>query len=659
MYFNAKLNQLKLKAVQKGDGTINQNQLLSLLKDEKNFDYNDQIYFQIAEINAQSGRYQDAVNYYLLSVDQSTLNRRQKGLSYLKLADLNFKHFKNYLLAKAYYDSTLNILPKTYPGYELILKKNVNLQYLTDRYESIALQDSLQAIARLPAELQPSRIQSLVDRTLNPANVKGELAARPITQTLPTATNVVPQNSFYFSNPIAIGIGFSDFKRKWGERKLENNWRQSRRTSAQEIPQDIASAISSVPANPDNPASIHPDNGLVAEYTSALPVNEQLLSTSHQKIIDAYFEIANFYLQELKDGSEAGAIYQTLLKRYPQNNHLASIYYSLYLINKSTDPVQADQYKALVLNNFPNSDYAKTILDPSFSFKQSAQDALINKKYNEIFDQYEKKNFRAVVQQVDEATASKELNPLSAQLAYLKAIGIGKTSHVDSLLREFNHIIQKFPEDELVTPLVRAHITYINANLKKYQSREIALLEVDPEEIPFSEPLKIAAKPAALTPPQPLATQNQPQPTSIVVQKNPDPVALPSPVKLSSEPKTDGTFTTAAGSLYYFVIHVSDATLTLNSSRFGIGQFNRGNYTGSNLRHQLKEFDNDQLIYVGNFSNFEDAKSYANAITPQLKQIMKVPVNIYSNFIISKENFDKLISKDLLDKYMEFYKNNY
>jgi hypothetical protein len=62
---------------------------------------------------------------------------------------------------------------------------------------------------------------------------------------------------------------------------------------------------------------------------------------------------------------------------------------------------------------------------------------------------------------------------------------------------------------------------------------------------------------------------------------------------------------------------------------------------------------------VGNFSNFDEAKTYASGITPQLKQIMKVPVNIYTSFIISKENFEKLTSKALLDKYIEFYKNNY
>ena len=124
-------------------------------------------------------------------------------------------------------------------------------------------------------------------------------------------------------------------------------------------------------------------------------------------------------------------------------------------------------------------------------------------------------------------------------------------------------------------------------------------------------------------------------------------------------PVKDKIFSTDISKVYYFVIDVADASLTLSSSRFGIGQFNRGNFPGGGLRHQLTEFDNDQLIYVGNFLSFAEAKSYADGITPQLKQIMKVPAGVYSSFIISKENFEKLRNRELVTRYLDFYKNNY
>ena len=659
MYFNSKLSQIKLNADQ-GKVIDKKALLLALLKDDKNIEYSDQVYFQIAEGLNEAGAFDEAQTNYFAAVQNSTSNQYQKGLSYLRIADLNFKSLRNYLKAKSYYDSTVNTLPKNYPGYETILKKSLNLQYLTERYETISLQDTLQAIAKFPESERVAKLQLFVNPTPQNAPVTGN----PIDYNYqPLATrNATPQSSFYFSNPAAISMGYSDFKKKWGNRKLETNWRQSVRTSAQATAQDIAGTISNVTSGSDTLAA-KPVNreSLIQQYTASLPLTEASLATSNQKIIDAYYEIASFYLQELNDPKEAEEVYKTLISRFPNNNHLDATLYSLYLINKTADLKQSDTYKNQVLQQFPNSVYAKTITDPSFSLKQSEAEVLVNKQYNIVFDQYLKKDFPGVINSVNDTERMQE-NYLAPQLAYLKAIAIGRSYPVDSLLTAFNRIILVYPNDQVITPLTKEHLDYINQHLAEFRKRSIALVDFDPNEPPFIG--KSSSMPLAATQPTPATAPITNTPTKIL----PDPVksvnaanpvtAVPIPTTASGI-KTDGTFTNAASTNYYFVIDVADASLTLSSSRFGIGQFNRGNYAGSNLRHQLKEFDNDQLIYVGNFSSFDDANSYANGIVPQLKQIMKVPVSIYTSFIISKENFDKLKSKALLDKYIEFYKNSY
>lgn len=668
MYFNANLNQIKLKTFLGDVRSNNKDELLALLKDDKNLDYNDQVYFQVAESHAAREEYEEARKFYQLSIQKSTTNQYQKGLAYLRIADLNFKQFKDYLKAKSYYDSTVNTLPKSYPGYDLILKKNQNLRYLTNRFEIIALEDTLQYISRQPEASRAGLIEALanpvtetaasVNNNTSPGfNYPGNYSANP-------TNKAQPQNSFYFSNPTAISIGFNDFKKKWGSRKLENNWRQSVRSSAQETTQDIVNNTSGTPVTPDEAVPVIKDKAtLVKQYTDALPVTPDLLTQSNQKIIDAYYDIANFYLQELEDPAEAEEIYLILLKRFPQNNHLAAIYYGLFLINKDSNEAKSNEYKNKVLTEFPASLYAKTILDPSFSVKQSELETAVNKQYNETFEQYEKKEFGNVIRQVNENTRTGQ-NLLSPQFAYLKAIAIGRTSHVDSLIIALDTIITQFPDDKLITPLVKEHLTYINAHLSDFKKRQIALIDFDPNEPPFIEKTKTApiAKAIQNQPGQVTAQVNS-KPETKQEQKNaPVPVVnVPDLSKTTATPeiKVEGPFSTAKSATYYYVVAVADASLTLSSSRFGIGQFNRGNYSGSNLKHQLKEFDNDQLIYVGNFSNFEDAKTYSNGITPQLKQIMKVPVNVYTSFIISKENFDKLTTKSLLNKYIEFYKTNY
>ncbi|MFP5080595.1 tetratricopeptide repeat protein [Pedobacter sp. JCM 36344] len=655
MYFNAKLRQIKLNSEQ-GKVVDKKASLLALLKDDKNTEYSDQVYFQIAESLNDGGAFEEAQANYLTAIQNSTSNQYRKGLSYLRIAELNFKSLRNYLKAKSYYDSTVNTLPKSFPGYETILKKSSNLQYLTQRYETISLEDTLQAIAKLPETERQTKLQNFVnpvsEKTVATTGTSVDYNYQPLTNRNPT-----PQSSFYFSNLIAVDKGYSEFKKKWGNRKLEANWRQSIRTSAQATSQDIAGAIAIVRSGADTLAAV-PVNieSLIQQYTASLPVSEPLLAASNQKIIDSYYEIASFYLQEINDPKEAEDVYLTLIRRFPINNHLDAALYSLYLINKAGDLKQSTIYKNQILLQFPNSVYAKTITDPSFSVRQSEAEVAVNKQYNKVFDQYLKKDFPSVILSVNEAEKLQG-NYLSPQLAYLKAIAIGRSSPVDSLLTTFNRIILLYPNDQVITPLTKEHLEYINQHLEEFRRRSVALVDFDPNEPPYIG--------NSNTMPLPIN-----QPSNVPVQNTNPPIIANNPVTITPIPtaptliafpgvKTDGTFSDAASTVYYFIVDVEDASLTLSSSRFGIGQFNRGNFSGSNLRHRLKEFDNDQLIYVGNFSSFEDANNYANGIGPQLKQIMKVPVSIYTSFIISKENFDKLNSKALLDKYLEFYKNSY
>lgn len=230
----------------------------------------------------------------------------------------------------------------------------------------------------------------------------------------------------------------------------------------------------------DNPG-LSDKTAEIKAYTTALPLTAGQLAQSNQKIIDAYYDIASFYLQELNDPEEAEEVYQILLNRFPGNNHLAASYYGLFLIYKNKDQTAATNYKNKILKEFPGTVYAKTILDPSFSLKQTELETTLNKEYNSIFEQYQKKDFTGVMQMADQVLKNKEENYLSPQYAYLKAIAIGRTNHVDTLLTTFNGITNSFPDDKLITPLVKDHIAYINEHLQDFQKRKIAFGQPDPD----------------------------------------------------------------------------------------------------------------------------------------------------------------------------------
>ena len=660
LYFNARLNLVEVNALQNGNQLQKEAQLLALLKDEKNQEFNDQIYYRIAEHFRGQQSYTKATDYYNKAIAAATTNLTLKGLAYLQLAELSITQQRDYLLAKKFYDEAIQSLPKTHPDLELIQKKSQSLDYLSSRYQIIATEDSLQLLATLPEIERENHARQMLfpiqaDTSTNPAtpNVNSANIASSNSNPINAVQTAQQQNgTFYFQNRNAMERGYADFIRKWGNRKLEDNWRQSIRNNAPNTQATLSLDPLTLQPNDGNVLQTDADSLKLSNYLAKVPVNNQMLRASNEKIVNAYIELAAFYEQELKANKDAAAIYELVLNKYPDISQLAAINYSLYRIYNGSEQDKAETYKNQLLNNHSSSIYARIILEPNFRVDQNMQELEISNTYNNLFDVYLQKDFPKVINLANQTLKNTTQSKLIPQFAYLKAIAIGRTQHVDSLLQQFQQIKSTYPQDRLIVPLVDEHINYITAHLAEFKKRKIALIDFDP-----NEPRFLAQ--ASREPVNPIATPlNHTVPSS-------DQPATAKPPKEQHEINTPVTapnrtpFRSTSSSTWYFVIDVEDATIRLTSSRFGIGQFNRGNYPEMDLRHQLLEFDNDQLIYVGNFSNFEAAKAFQDRITPQLNRIMRANPKQYKTFIISKENFDIIKSKSLLNQYLDFYKNNY
>ena len=148
--------------------------------------------------------------------------------------------------------------------------------------------------------------------------------------------------------------------------------------------------------------------------------------------------------------------------------------------------------------------------------------------------------------------------------------------------------------------------------------------------------------------------------SAVAITKKADTAAV-KPVTQANDPDAAVyKFSKADSTNYFFAINVNTGTTNLASSRFGIGQFDRANFAGKGIKHQLIAVgDDNQVIYVGRFFSLKDVKDYARAIVPLLPDIMKVPKDNYSFFIITQENLNKFAGKKALDSYINYYHKNY
>jgi len=142
MAFQAKINLAKSYDSNSGDRKQVTKILNRMLKDDKNKDYKDQIYFALSDVAMRDGDTVMGIDYLKKSVSSSTNNNYQRTTSSLTLADILFE-IPKYEEAQAYYDTAMQALPKDYPDYESIDRKTRVLNSLVNNLITIQHQDSL------------------------------------------------------------------------------------------------------------------------------------------------------------------------------------------------------------------------------------------------------------------------------------------------------------------------------------------------------------------------------------------------------------------------------------------------------------------------------------------------------------------------------------
>lgn len=669
MAFNAELNRIRIEDTANGRHMSRADRLRSLLRNENNAEFTDQIYYQLGELALTDNQTDEAIKNYNLSVKNSLHNQSQKGLSYLRLADISFKTQGNYAMARQYYDSTLLSLPPNYPGYQTIQKKADNLQYLADRLQTIAHEDTLQTLARLNEQDRAARIEEMTSKQVQQQATAAAASLTPFTTTntavtdlnnqaaQPIAVTATDASGFYFDNNGAISQGFTDFKRKWGNRRLEDNWRRSIRSNSDITINTLNTTQNTDPSvltNGTQKSTVDvATTGYKQQLSQSIPLTPALLDQSNLRIYSAYLDLATFYRDVLNDKPEAIAMYEQLLKRFPKDANLAANYYNLYRLYAENNEAKSNEYKALILSQYPNSTFARVINDPDYARRLDDKDAELNAFYNQIYDLYTQRQYAQVITRADELLQQYPDSRLAPQLAYLRSIASGHQEKVTPFRAELLQISVRYSTDELITPLVRQHLAYIDANQAEMAARKFAIVDSDPNAAAF---VPAPVQRVAIASSQPAVKQPDAKP----VVKQPAVVKAPVTAAATATTPPPSIFNNRDSTNYYFAINVSSGTTNLASSRFGVGQFNRSNYQGGTIKHQLKPVGDDhQIIYVGLFGSLEDAKDYARKIVPLMPQIMKVPADKYSFFIITKENLDKLADRKLLDSYTEYYQKNF
>jgi tetratricopeptide (TPR) repeat protein len=400
MVFNAKMNLARSLESGSRDTQKMRQKLLKMTKDDKNKEYLDQIYFTLAEMDIINSDTLAAIDNYLLSTVNSIENNTQKSLSFLALAKIDYNR-SFYKDAKINYDSTLFYMNEDFREYESAKEKHEILQELVYHLDVISLQDSLQVLASLPA----SELSQLISQLIQ-AEVKKEseaLAAESSKQQMLYENNRnggkgeqfgnnTSGGKWYFYNPATLSFGLSEFRKIWGKRKLEDDWRRKDKkiVNVFEIDSIATDSAEVVTQNKKDPNY----------YLEKLPKTEEDLAISNEMIKESTYQAGVIYKNYLQEYNKSSALFMSLLSRFPYDkNYAALAYYNVYINHVEVGRDQeAEIMKNLLLHNFTNSVYAQLLTNPNFKDQLIILQNEDELAYQGVYQLYVTKQYMQVIE---------------------------------------------------------------------------------------------------------------------------------------------------------------------------------------------------------------------------------------------------------------------
>jgi len=604
MEFNARLHLIQTGwAHGKMTSTEANRALEKMTKDAKNAEYRDQIYFTMAQIALKDGLKKDAIALLRLSLDHNQGNTAQRSESYLLLADLYFEA-EDFVSAKNYFDSTLTVLPATDARFARAKQYAENLTDIARYITVIAANDSIVRIYNMSEAERKEFAKKIKKQREEEALAASAAASKAQAQapgnsakSLATPIAGVKPSSFYFYNETFVKKGKKDFSKTWGDRKLEDNWRRSRRplTGGQG---DVAAA---------DGAADEISEADISDLFQGIPRNEAELAVLHLSTYEAMYNLGVLFRDRLKNNRRCTGTLENMQERYPDTlKYEKETWYYCYLaFNDLNNPTRAKYYLDKLVGKYPTSPFAMALTDPNFINASKERERELNQYYEQTYTYFRNGDYRSAFDRCQEAPKKYgSTNPLMAKFALLSALCTGNLQGSEDYCTSLKEVIARYPESAEAT-----------------RAKEIArLLSCKGFEVPADN-----KKPATATLDDAFTIEDDKLHYILVA--------------VSGDARLDD-----------IKVAVSD----YNREYHKLDQLRISNiFLGTDT--------NTPIVVIRKFDNREQAMRYFNEVKDRKEFLGETSKKTYNKeiFAITQENYRRVLKNKTLDGYREFFGDNY
>ncbi|MEA1874680.1 MAG: tetratricopeptide repeat protein [Bacteroidota bacterium] len=620
MSFNAKINMAECYGKLGGSYKDMKKLLTKMIRDDKNIDYLDQVYYALAEIEYENNKRDEAIKNYKLSSENSFSNNSQKAMSCMKLGNIYYK-IPNYRLSQAYYDTCIMNLSNEHQRYDEIRNLSRNLTGLVIQMDVVEIQDSLQHIASLPEKernaLIDEQIQTVIEQEQREREMERERQQNSMLFDQRRGSNQINAPSgggWYFYNPATLSFGQNEFKKKWGTRELEDHWRRSNKSVVQD---DFYAEQDSVASDSNTVARVN-DNKSRAYYMQDLPLNDSLMAVSNENIRDALFAMGEIYKRDFNDYDKSITAFKSLDERFPEHGYKLPAYYSLYELYKEKGKSnEANSYKQKVMNLFPESHYAKLLKNPNYMQELAEEQRQQRLEYETLYELYRKNKFQQAEMKANTFLQNHPESTYAPKVRFIQIIT--SALDVDQLVFKKNlaEFIQNFPEDALSNRAMQI-LGYLGET-----DMDALIADLDSRPTPEIE-----------------STEND--------------------TTVSDDVKAESLYSFDTNEMHLYIIATLEERADTKKLQFEVNSFNIFTFNMRTFKVNISLFSEDiSLIHVKPFKNSKQSMNYMNLIKNNQTVFEVIDDIEHIQFVVSESNYEILKKEKDIDLYLKFYRNNY
>ena len=440
MEFNARIRIAELG----GKGSLRQ--LKTMTRQSKFKDRLDQIYGAMGNIHLQNKDTAKALEMYEKAIAESTQAGTAKAVVLVRAGDIYFEQ-RAYVKAQPCYREAVTILTAEHKDYARVQKRSEVLDELIVSYTQSQLQDSLQRLSRMPEEEQRAVVDKIIADLIESEKQDSARQAQEALEiargdNMPRSVNTAnmlggggaQKGEWYFYNPQLVKQGQQEWRRRWGTRPLEDNWRrQNKQVIASDFPanqeegEQGTDTLGSTAAAADTlapkplPRSTDPHDPNY--YLQQIPRTEEDYALSDSLWRDAMVALYFIYRDRLEDQPQAEETLRELERRFPNHSCL--------------DPIYEDRRMQALRH------------DEAYIARMQRMLAEQDSLYAQTYRAYTKGEFAVVKANKLYADTAYSQSALLPRFLFLNAVAVARTEGQDAFVRELQQLVSRFGDSEM------------------------------------------------------------------------------------------------------------------------------------------------------------------------------------------------------------------